>query len=248
MVGHARGKTTEIDSVVTEREPPNRLRWHHEAERVDGRPGSVVFARDASAEVTIVGDATGSLVTYRLEAEPGSLRNAFMLRVLAPRPIRQSLAIRSLTVPHILLEAGAGPRCAVARHGDRGVPRGRGARRRAGGRLDRVPCLRLNSDLPNSHDAVGRRLTTHLQDIVTGFFERELHPDVGQVTMARADFPGVRHDVHPGVRPAVVRGGDLGSGQRFRDRPDPEAPWDTQGPFWARKPNAASASTRARSR
>ena len=40
------------------------------------------------------------------------------------------------------------------------------------------------------HDAVGRRLTTHYQDLVTGFFDREVDPFVGQVTMARADFPG----------------------------------------------------------
>jgi uncharacterized protein YndB with AHSA1/START domain len=90
MYGHARGKATEIDSVVTASGPPSRLRWHHEAERVDGKPGSVVFARDASAEVTIQPDGAGSLVTYRLVAEPGSLLNTFMLRVMAPRPITRS--------------------------------------------------------------------------------------------------------------------------------------------------------------
>ena len=36
MYGHARGKATEIDSVVTASTPPTLLRWHHEAERVDG--------------------------------------------------------------------------------------------------------------------------------------------------------------------------------------------------------------------
>ncbi len=90
MHGHARGKATEIDSVVTVREPPTTLRWHHEAERVDGKPGSVVFAKDATAQVTIIPDAAGSTVTYRLEADPGSIVNTFMLRVMAPRPIRAS--------------------------------------------------------------------------------------------------------------------------------------------------------------
>jgi uncharacterized protein YndB with AHSA1/START domain len=90
MYGHARGKATEIDSVVTAWEPPIRLRWHHEAERVDGKPGSVVFAKDATAEVTIAPEGSGSLVTYRLVADPGSLLNTFMLRVMAPRPIRAS--------------------------------------------------------------------------------------------------------------------------------------------------------------
>jgi uncharacterized protein YndB with AHSA1/START domain len=90
MYGHARGKATEIDSVVTASDPPTHLRWHHEAERVNGQPGSVVFAHDATAEVTIVPDGGGSLVTYRLLAEPGSLLNTFMLRVLAPGPIGRS--------------------------------------------------------------------------------------------------------------------------------------------------------------
>jgi len=90
MSGHARGKATEIDSVVTAYEPPHRLRWHHEAERVDGQPGSVVFAVDATAEVTIAPDGDGSVVTYRLLAEPGSLVNMFLLRVMAPGPIGRS--------------------------------------------------------------------------------------------------------------------------------------------------------------
>jgi uncharacterized protein YndB with AHSA1/START domain len=90
MYGHARGRPTEIDSVVTVYQPPRRLEWHHEAERVDGKPGSVVFARDATAGVTIEPDGSGSRVTYRLVADPGSLLNTFMLRVMAPRPIARS--------------------------------------------------------------------------------------------------------------------------------------------------------------
>jgi len=108
MFGHARGKATEIDSVVTVREPPNRLRWHHEAERVDGRPGSVVFAKDATAEVTIEPDGVGSLVTYRLLAEPGSLVNTFMLRVMAPGPVGRSFE-RSLEQLASLAEGSSGP-------------------------------------------------------------------------------------------------------------------------------------------
>jgi uncharacterized protein YndB with AHSA1/START domain len=90
MYGHARGKSTEIDSVVTVYQPPRRLEWRHESERVDGKPGSVVFARDATASVTIEPDGSGSTVTYRLVATPGSLLNTFMLRVMAPGPIGKS--------------------------------------------------------------------------------------------------------------------------------------------------------------
>jgi carbon monoxide dehydrogenase subunit G len=91
MFGHNRGgKPTEIDSVVVASDPPRLLRWHHEAERVDGKPGSVIFARDATAEVAITADGDGSLVTYRLQAEPGSLMNTVILRVFARRPIGKS--------------------------------------------------------------------------------------------------------------------------------------------------------------
>jgi uncharacterized protein YndB with AHSA1/START domain len=90
MYGHARGKATEIDSIVVACERGRLLRWHHEAERVDGKPGSVVFARDATAEVVIEPDGDGCIVTYRLLAEPGTLVNTFMLSVLAPGPIGKS--------------------------------------------------------------------------------------------------------------------------------------------------------------
>ena len=68
-------------------------RWHHEAERVEGRPGSVVFARDATAEVTIQPDGVGSLVTYRLQTEPGSLRNTVLLRFVSPRPMGRAFEV-----------------------------------------------------------------------------------------------------------------------------------------------------------
>ena len=90
MYGHARGRATEIDSVVIDHEPGRLLRWRHEQERVDGKVGSVVFAKEATAEVRISPDGTGSQVTYRLMAEPGTLLNTFMLSVLAPGPIGRS--------------------------------------------------------------------------------------------------------------------------------------------------------------
>jgi hypothetical protein len=90
MWGYARGKATEIDSTVTSYEAPRLLRWHHDAERVDGKPGPVVYARDAVAEVLIEPDAGGCTVTYRLLADPGNLLYWFMLTVLAPGPIRKS--------------------------------------------------------------------------------------------------------------------------------------------------------------
>src|SRR5207302_10477793 len=53
------------------------------------------------------------------------------------------------------------------------------------------PRLWLNSQLPNSHDAVGRYLTIHWFDFVTGIFQHPIHPYVGQNSQSRVDFPGL---------------------------------------------------------
>jgi uncharacterized protein YndB with AHSA1/START domain len=105
MRGHARGKATEIDSRVTDYEPPHLLRWHHEQERVDGKPGPVVFARDATAQVVIKPDGDGSRVTYRLLAEPGNPLYYLLLRFAARGPINASFT-RSLERLAALAESG----------------------------------------------------------------------------------------------------------------------------------------------
>lgn len=87
MYGHARGKATEIDQTVTAYEAPRLLRWHHDEERVEGKVAPVVFAKEAVAEVVIEPDGDGSLVTYRLLAEPGGVLNTLILRFLAKGPI-----------------------------------------------------------------------------------------------------------------------------------------------------------------
>lgn len=94
------------------------------------------------------------------------------------------------------------------------------------------PRLWLNSGLPNTRDAVGRYLTMHLQDFVTGFFDREVHPDVGQVTMARADFPGTGTLWSQGFGPQSFAAVIAAAGQGFWDEPAEGEPWDFQGRFW----------------
>ncbi len=90
------------------------------------------------------------------------------------------------------------------------------------------PRLWLNSGLP-ADGAVGRYLTTHEQDFVTGFFDKETRPDAGQVTMARADFPGRGTFFVQGFGPqsfaAVVAAGGTG----FWDEDTGDEPWDFQG-------------------
>jgi choline dehydrogenase-like flavoprotein len=92
------------------------------------------------------------------------------------------------------------------------------------------PRLWLASGLPDAAGVVGRYLTVHLQDFVTGFFDRDVRPDVGQVTMARADFPGYGTLWSQGFGPqsfATVVCGGTG----FWDEPTGE-PWDLQGRGW----------------
>lgn len=98
----------------------------------------------------------------------------------------------------------------------------------AGGSIE-SPRLWLNSSLPNRGGAVGRYLTTHLQDLVTGFFDREVNPDVGQVSMARADFPGYGTLFSQGYGPQSFAIALSGIGQGFWDESTDGEPWDFAG-------------------
>src|SRR5436309_1760862 len=101
----------------------------------------------------------------------------------------------------------------------------------AGGSIEN-PRLWLNSGLPNAGGAVGRFLTTHAQDLVTGFFDHEVHPDVGQVTMARADFPGFGTVFTQGFGPQSFAVAVAAGGGGTWDEPTGDAPWDFAGRFW----------------
>ncbi|MCA1839668.1 MAG: GMC oxidoreductase [Actinomycetota bacterium] len=96
------------------------------------------------------------------------------------------------------------------------------------------PRLWLNSDLPNSSDAVGRWFTTHLQDVVTGFFDQEVQQDVGQVTMARADFPGYGCLFTQGLEPQSYSITLNGAGRIWAGE-DMAGPWDSRGRSWGEK-------------
>jgi choline dehydrogenase-like flavoprotein len=101
----------------------------------------------------------------------------------------------------------------------------------AGGSVE-SPRLWLNSGLPNSNDVAGRYLTTHAQDFVTGFFDREVNPNVGQVTMARADFPRYGTLWSQGFGPQAFSIVLAGSGSGTWDQPVEGEPWDFAGRAW----------------
>lgn len=96
------------------------------------------------------------------------------------------------------------------------------------------PRLWLNSGLPNSNDVVGRYLSTHFQDFVTGFFAQDVRPDVGQVTMARADFPGHGTLWSQGFGPsAFAKVLTMGEGKWGESTLG--EPWDFAGRSWGRE-------------
>ena len=101
----------------------------------------------------------------------------------------------------------------------------------AGGSIE-SPRLFMNSRLPDRGGNVGRFLTTHLQDVVSGTFDLDVNPNVGQVTMARADIPGDGCIFPQGYGPqafAVVLAA-LGHGT-WDDETGGE-PWDAAGRAW----------------
>ena len=109
MYGHARGKASQIDSTVTAYEPNRRLRWHHDAEFMDGKTAPVVYASDAVAEVTIEPQAGGSLVTYRLTMKAGNPLFWLIENLLARRPIQKSFDTSLERLDRLVTTASAGP-------------------------------------------------------------------------------------------------------------------------------------------
>jgi choline dehydrogenase-like flavoprotein len=73
----------------------------------------------------------------------------------------------------------------------------------AGGAVE-TPRLWLNSGLPNPNDWVGRGLTYHVMDVVVGIMPFYVGTSKGQVSAARADFPGRGMFEQYGEQPAAL--------------------------------------------
>jgi uncharacterized protein YndB with AHSA1/START domain len=92
MHGHWGSKRSEIDQVVVEHDPPRRLAWRHEAERLDGRPAPR-FA--ASTTFTMTLEPRGpEASTLRLHSrqEPASALKGLVIRLFGRREVAQKLA------------------------------------------------------------------------------------------------------------------------------------------------------------
>ncbi len=110
----------------------------------------------------------------------------------------------------------------------------------AGGAIE-TPRLWLNSGLPEN-EWVGKGLTTHIIDCVSGIFEEkdlmnilgmsDVKPYVGQNSAARFDYPGLGAFEPFGTSPGIYSGMIYGISQKgyySENQVNQEEPWDREG-------------------
>jgi len=91
MHGRWGRRRSEIDQVVVDHDPPRRLAWRHEAERLDGRPAPR-FAASTVFSMTLEPDAAGaSRVTLRSQQEPASALRGLVIRLFGRREVAAKL-------------------------------------------------------------------------------------------------------------------------------------------------------------
>jgi len=90
MHGRWGRKRSEIDQVVVEHEPPRRLAWRHEAERLDGRPAPR-FAAQTVFTATLEPVDGGTRVTLHSAQVPASALRGAVIRLFGRREVGQKL-------------------------------------------------------------------------------------------------------------------------------------------------------------
>jgi uncharacterized protein YndB with AHSA1/START domain len=91
MHGHWGRKRSEIDQVVVEHDPPRRIAWRHEAERLDGRPAPR-FAATTQFTMTLEPEGPGATRLHlHSEQEPASAVRGMVIRLFGRREVAQKL-------------------------------------------------------------------------------------------------------------------------------------------------------------
>ena len=90
MHGHWGKKRSEIDQVIVEHEPPRRLAWRHEAERLDGKPAPR-FAAQTLFTATLEPVDGGTRVTLHSAQVPASALRGAVIRLFGRREVGQKL-------------------------------------------------------------------------------------------------------------------------------------------------------------
>ena len=88
--GHWGKKIAEIDQVVTDYEPPYRVVWEHEEERLDGKPAPR-FTRSTVFEIRVIPRPEGSLVRLRSTQEPAGPLKGIAVRMFGKRELASHL-------------------------------------------------------------------------------------------------------------------------------------------------------------
>src|SRR3954465_12062688 len=90
MHGRWGRRRSEVDQVVVEHDPPRRLAWRHEAERLDGKPAPR-FAASTTFSATLEPNGAGTRVTLRSEQEPASALKGLVIRLFGRREVAGKL-------------------------------------------------------------------------------------------------------------------------------------------------------------
>lgn len=113
MYGHWGRKRSEIDQVVVAHDPPRRIAWRHEAERLDGKPAPR-FAASTTFTMTLEPSGAGhSRLHLRSEQGPASAVRGLVIRLFGRREVAQKLE-ESLDRIAALFAADGGGRRAAA--------------------------------------------------------------------------------------------------------------------------------------
>lgn len=104
MYGHWGKKSSEIDQLVVEYDPPRRIAWRHEAERLNGKPAPR-FAEETLFSIDLrPADGGTHVVLHSRQRPAGPLRGA-IIRLFGRREVAQNLD-RSLARLRETLGAG----------------------------------------------------------------------------------------------------------------------------------------------
>lgn len=90
MHGRWGDKRAEIDQVVSVYEPPYRVVWEHESERLDGKPAPR-YARSTVFEIRVIPRPEGCLMRLRSTQEPAGVLKGLGLRLFGKRELSSHL-------------------------------------------------------------------------------------------------------------------------------------------------------------
>jgi uncharacterized protein YndB with AHSA1/START domain len=90
LYGHWGSKRSEIDQQITAYDPPTRLAWRHDAERLDGKPAPK-FAAETAFTIELVPSNDATLVRLSCVQRPAGLFQSLVMRAFGTRDIAKLL-------------------------------------------------------------------------------------------------------------------------------------------------------------